>query len=367
MVAGHEGSERPTGLIRRIERKIGTDYLQYQVAVDGGDFNTSWVDEVRNGLLDDNAEQLTVTTGLQYGRVAVILETWSTPPALELDEWDDVVEAGVRTVRGEIRLGELMSGPPRGMLNLAHAGPGAYRLRVSVRGRDLASAGKGKELHRLQCWPAAPGHDPATVVYKLTDQVGRQMRGEPAPPPDLQPWELAGGHAVKDFVAAITSAPLDEPTTTIEISETFPATRARIFRRLSALPVGNGGSGAVEVGHQFVRYFFTKPDYSWDMRLSAYWRTSSPPTHATWAVQWHQYDHLDSLSRIAEGHRLAGAGSLALSLAWDRPMTTATFTQTGVPISCAPSLTGTWQYNLRKYKEEIEGRPYTWEPWTLLP
>jgi hypothetical protein len=54
-------------------------------------------------LLDDNAEQLTVTTGLQYGRAAVILETWSTPPGMDLDEWDDVVEASVTTVRGEIR------------------------------------------------------------------------------------------------------------------------------------------------------------------------------------------------------------------------------------------------------------------------
>src|SRR4051812_43567684 len=107
----------PQGLVRRVGRTIGTDYSQYLVTVDDGDSNTSWVDQVRNGLLDDNAEQLTVTTGLQYGRVAIILETWRLPPAVELDEWDDVVEAGVTTLRGEIRVGELMSGAPRGMLN----------------------------------------------------------------------------------------------------------------------------------------------------------------------------------------------------------------------------------------------------------
>ena len=55
----------PQGLVRRVERKIGTDYSQYLVTVDDGDSNTSWVDQVRNGLLDDNAEQLTVTEAMR--------------------------------------------------------------------------------------------------------------------------------------------------------------------------------------------------------------------------------------------------------------------------------------------------------------
>jgi hypothetical protein len=249
------------------------------------------------------------------------------------------------------------------MLNLAHAGPGRYRLRVSVRGRDLASLQRGRELHRLQCWAAAPGQDAATVAYKLTDQVGRQVRGEPSPLPDLQPWELAGARAMKEFVAAIAAASLDEPTTTLQVSEAFTATRARIFRKLTWLPVGNGGSGGAEVGYECERNFFNKPDHSWSLALWAFWQASGPPTTATWTTRWRQYSSLPS---YREGPLLAGEGALELSLEWARPVTIATFTQTGVPVSCAPSLTGMWEYNLRRFKESLEGREYVWQPWTLL-
>jgi hypothetical protein len=350
-------------LIQRWESGIRAQGSQYLVVADGDMGQGPASDGPRNGLLDWFERTLTVTTGLDVGRVPLHLETWSQAPDLDLDQWDDVVEAELATVDGVIQPADLLEGPPRRMRNLAHAGPGSYRLRVSVRGRDAASTGKGPELHRLQCWAAAAGDDAGPTPHKLTDEHGRRLRGEMSvAAPVLQPWELAGALAMHEFIIAVQAASPSEPTTTLVTTEVFTATRRKMFTQLSELRwlVGNGGHGTGGTGGSTV---YNSPERSWTLFLDFVQTSATSPERCRWSTNWNRWDSVRSDFQPTG----VGAGTLDLELSWSAPQTTATFTHTGVPVSCAASLAALWQYWLAKRKNQLGPNDCAWNPWTLIP
>jgi hypothetical protein len=355
--------EDSAGLIRRWEQRIGADHSLYVVAVDQGLFGGEVDASATNGLLDLVEGRLVVKTGLDYGRVALRVETWRSAPDLDLDEWDDVVEVGLRTADGLIELAELLEGPPRGMPNLATGGAGNYRLRVSVRGRDDAFAGRGEELHRVQCWPAEPTGPADTLCHKLTDQLGRHARGE-VPPTPLRPWEVAAVVAMHEFVAAVSRATADEPTTTVTATAAFPFSRRKMFTQVTLLQflVGSGGAGPA-YGDEGAALVCHGPDRAWTLFL-VYSRTASAsPAHSKWDVHWGRYE--SGLRDPWPLPWLGGQETLAFDLSWSRPQTTVTVTHTGVPLSCAHALTVLWDYWLAQLANRLGPNDCASQPWTL--
>lgn len=130
-----------------------------------------------NGLVGTNASGAVVLTGIHTGNVNVTAELLDNAPgSVDLDEWDEVVEVSVESEDGELIAHGIMDDPPEGLPELAHAGPGTYRLRVHARGRDTAvdaTRSEPVEDYKLSVWPAP---EAAEAVYKQSDRRGAEIR-----------------------------------------------------------------------------------------------------------------------------------------------------------------------------------------------
>ncbi|GAA4605903.1 hypothetical protein BJY16_005575 [Actinoplanes octamycinicus] len=130
-----------------------------------------------------------VWTGIATGPATVSLRALTAgPPPDEAAEWDDVVELSLAAPTGAVRAMALMADPPAELGPLTTAGPGPYRLRVHVRGRDSApdeSVSAPVEDYLLVAWPAP---DEPERILRQTDSYGAQVRrSEAAAPPSPSP------------------------------------------------------------------------------------------------------------------------------------------------------------------------------------
>jgi hypothetical protein len=107
----------------------------------------------------------------------VTLQVLDTEPdSVELDGWDEVAEASVESEDGELFVHALGEDSPPEFPGLAHEGPGAYRLRVHARGRDIAPHSRAEEPvenYQISVWPA---EETPETVYKQSDKRGQEYR-----------------------------------------------------------------------------------------------------------------------------------------------------------------------------------------------
>ncbi|MEV6157058.1 hypothetical protein AB0L53_42635 [Nonomuraea sp. NPDC052129] len=175
--------------LQAITARMSVPEGQYAVSGTGPDADTAipCPDSIDpTGLMAAGTDGALVITGADYEEITLTVQLWDTPPPLELTPWSDCVEDSY-TATGQAYLHDVEGRTPRNLPDLAFAGPGSYRFRLSVRGRDEAAfgaedaeneaPGSCAEEHLLQIWPAAPA--PA-VSHKLTDQVGAEWRGSSA-------------------------------------------------------------------------------------------------------------------------------------------------------------------------------------------
>lgn len=124
-----------------------------------------------------------VLTGIHTGSVTVTLQLLDTAPdSVDLDGWDEVAEVSLESEYGELIVHGIMEDPPD-FPELAHTGPGTYRVRVHARGRDIAphlNVQEPVENYLLSVWPAPQAPD---VVYKQSDERGQEYRAARKPRP----------------------------------------------------------------------------------------------------------------------------------------------------------------------------------------
>jgi hypothetical protein len=112
---------------------------------------------------------LFVATGIALGNVNVTVEALSQRPAAAADQWEHVVEASLTTTdRAELYVNGF-DDANRINRNLATAGPGDYRIRISARGRAIAFddvPDTVTEHYLVQVWPE-PSSPP--VVLRSRD------------------------------------------------------------------------------------------------------------------------------------------------------------------------------------------------------
>jgi hypothetical protein len=346
---------------QRWERAIDVDYAQYDVIVDSNPLY-SLPGEPPTGLVDVLAEQLTVFTGLQEGRLRLQLEIWAEEPAMDLEDWDDVVDTELTSAAGEITVAELFGQTDETYPNLAGHGPGRYLLRVSVRGRDQASAGAvAAEVHRLQCWPVPAGRPPVTRPHKLTDHVGQVWRGD-EPPPVLAPWEVRGARAMHEFLA-VTAMAAEEDTTTVVVHREYALTQAKLFRTFSTVVglVSNGGSGIPRVGHETECDVYDAPVGGLRVTLNSLWVSSSPPSGVLYQVQWRRYE-----LRPWRLTLMGPAQTWEVALQPSANGVTVTITCHSVPVSWQPSLSSLWMYWFDHQQAVYDAVPSQLAPWNQL-
>ncbi|MCW6006248.1 hypothetical protein K1W54_16935 [Micromonospora sp. CPCC 205371] len=179
------------------------------------------VDFAANGLASVVDGGVVVRTGVESGRVSVMLRVLAEPPPAVEAGWEEVVEVSWRAAEGRASVvGADGEGDGR-FSRQTPPWPGEYRLRVSATGRDEQDA--ASESYDLVVWqaPAAP-----QVVHRRTDRLGHRLRGEPEPPPRHRPerayrWVRDSTLAMAATITVVTGATVEQ------VLEAFGADPAR--------------------------------------------------------------------------------------------------------------------------------------------
>lgn len=130
-----------------------------------------------NGLIVVMSIGASIYTGIDRGYVRVTTDIRSDAPGeIHPGPWDDIVEASIYSAHGELRIDSPERGAVAEIPLLSPRGPGSYRLRAHVRGRDLhydAVQNDPSEDYLLTIWPAEPEYD---LIVRATDQCGYRLR-----------------------------------------------------------------------------------------------------------------------------------------------------------------------------------------------
>jgi hypothetical protein len=118
-----------------------------------------------------------VFTGVSSGYVEVRVDVRGSVPAeLDAADWDDIVEISVEAGAKPLTVVGNMAEATVDFPSLASAGPGHYRMRVHVRGRDARIdlvAQPPYEQYLIMAWPAPPA---PPVAFRNTDRFGASRR-----------------------------------------------------------------------------------------------------------------------------------------------------------------------------------------------
>jgi len=151
-------------------------YRQYYLC--GAEYDYEDLDEVErlyscNTLAVASPEHLTAHSGTHTGVIRLTVELLAGAPPAPGTEWESAVEVSLCSTSGELWLEQWGGDVVRDAGNLAHAGPGWYRIRVQTIGRDRGHADDTAfawvEEHHLTIWPAPPEPD---LVHRITDEFG---------------------------------------------------------------------------------------------------------------------------------------------------------------------------------------------------
>lgn len=119
------------------------------------------------GLIGSCKDIACVLAGINCGTVLLSVLQADTDPGPDTAPWDEAEEADLTAPTGDFRYSALVGDTgedPREPYetNLAHAGPGEYRLRLHAQGRDSNPDGVQDEdepiaeQYLLQVWPKHP-------------------------------------------------------------------------------------------------------------------------------------------------------------------------------------------------------------------
>lgn len=176
------------GLRERHVGQVYVQYAQYYVRDVDADKPAPSPERGGNGVISVAPDAALLTCGIHTGDVPVTVELWDSAPPLDTGAWDEAAEVSFHSTTGAAEVVAPMGPPPEwdedAEVNLPFAGPGSYRLRIHVRGRDdrrdgvVAEGDDPVEVHLIQVWPAPEAPE---IRHKLGDEVGAYWRGEDRP------------------------------------------------------------------------------------------------------------------------------------------------------------------------------------------
>lgn len=130
-----------------------------------------------NGLVRAMSVGATIYTGIDTGNVRVTAVTREDAPAdIDPGPWDEIVETSIFSAHGQLRVDSPQTGLVDTLPPLSPHGPGSYRLRVHVRGRDTNTDGVQEEPtedYLVIIWPAPQAPE---LIIRLTDRCGYGLR-----------------------------------------------------------------------------------------------------------------------------------------------------------------------------------------------
>jgi hypothetical protein len=170
------------------------------------------------GLLGVVPGLAAVYCGTNLGPVRVTVRVHQAAPPLQLEPWEDVAEVSFIAPNGQAVIEEGEGPVHQELPNLTPAGPGSYRLRLHVRGRDRGwqedTPEEPVEEHLLAIWPAPPAPH---AIHKLTSQQGQARAAQGAQTPEALPTVEPG------FEPPPAAAPPWHPLVTTATAGIVPA------------------------------------------------------------------------------------------------------------------------------------------------
>ncbi|WP_158854164.1 hypothetical protein [Saccharothrix deserti] len=169
-----------------------------------------------NGVIRALPSGALVYTGISQGYIRVrAVAAEQDPSAVDPGPWDEIVDINVTAPHGELRVDSYEDGPPTTTLpSLTPAGPGTYRLRIHVRGRD-----QYYDQVRMRCAQGTPGAETAAA----------RSRPKGAPVPGLiPPTNPIQCRRLNMWPGAGMSVP---PLSILTCTASARSRKARIFRQ----------------------------------------------------------------------------------------------------------------------------------------
>ncbi|GGV51148.1 hypothetical protein [Streptomyces spectabilis] len=139
-----------------------------------------------NGLVAVMTTGALIATGIHTGPVRVqAISTAALPPSPDEEDpsWEEIIEVTVQAPHAELRVESLHDGVIGDLPLLSTQGPGPYRLRVHVRGREVARdkvCHEPTEDYLLLVWPA--GTATGTVILRSSEEIQEALQTRVSPP-----------------------------------------------------------------------------------------------------------------------------------------------------------------------------------------
>jgi hypothetical protein len=163
------------GEIERGSGNVPVAYHQFDISDENGPAAPELARD-HNGLIRVVDGVIVIMTGIHTGDVHVTVTNHQSTPALDQDNWQEIVEISAHSVSGELMVRGMMDDLDEELPVLSHHGPGSYRLRVYARGRDTAvddAPDDVTEWYLIESWPA-PTQPPTAV--RQSDTYGVSVR-----------------------------------------------------------------------------------------------------------------------------------------------------------------------------------------------
>ncbi|GAA4192936.1 hypothetical protein GCM10023074_13370 [Microbispora amethystogenes] len=150
--------------IRPVRQRRATMWTEFWT-IDGWEdgYEGSAPDLVRN-LVGSDRGALAIWAADEVGHACVTVESYTRRPPVETRGWEEVVEVAYESPTGSL---ELVDGYGQRLTGLTTRGPGSYRVRVHLRGRELVTQVPDPPDGAVRILVEVfPGRAKKTVVYK---------------------------------------------------------------------------------------------------------------------------------------------------------------------------------------------------------
>ncbi|MEU0565971.1 hypothetical protein ABZ297_11340 [Nonomuraea sp. NPDC005983] len=120
--------------IKPVRQRRATMWTEFWTILGWEEEYEGTVPDLVEELVGSERGGLAIWAADEIGHACVTVESYRRRPPLEIKGWDEVVEVGYASPSGTLTLSD---GNGDSLTGLTTAGPGAYRVRVHLRGRKL--------------------------------------------------------------------------------------------------------------------------------------------------------------------------------------------------------------------------------------